>query len=827
MKYTTRQTNLIAVIIACWCCGARDGAAADAGRLFPADLPEAQWVDFQASGFAKDVTGIIYRGDPYPISGVPLGGIGCGCIDLDPAGTFGYSSIFNHLTPRGGPLNMPFLGMSFGEQTWVLTTGRTKQYDGCVGYIHPPVPLGPDMVLDKVKMVEALDYWGHHPIVDMEYQTDAPVSVALRAWSVFIPGDARISNTPGAVFEVRLRNLSQLRQQGTVAFSFPGFDSHKTARDRKGNVWEGPPNPPRRNLPERKIVRKPLTGDPTGAWVADENWNMSYVLGVLDRTDARLGAALGIDGNKWNKIRHELPETTPDDGGTSLAIDLNLNAGEQQVIRFVLTWHAPYWQGDGMPETGGNTYTHMYASHYPDAPAAATFLAKNHESLLGRILSWQKELYDTTEIPGWLADSLINNLNTIVKTGIWAQAKPPIGEWCRPEDGLFALNESPRGCSQLDTSPNSAVGNLPLVYFFPECERSTLRALKAYQYEDGRPPWALGGCLCRFVDGVARGIGYYEMVKPSHGWQTVMNGSNYMVRLDRYYRVTKDKSFLQEFYESAKLATKFAFNQRPNYRLSQIVAMPTYGTDAGKGPIATEWLEDRPYRGYVSHAGGYRMAHARIMRRWAQEMGDTKQADLMDAYLEAGAKALEEHLWTGTYYRCFHEPETDTRSDRIFTVQLDGQYFARAHGVSGVFPAQRVNTTLETIREKCFSVGRLGIPPNFVNPDGSAALDIGGYGPYRYFTFTTYMLAMNYMYAGEMETGIELLHRCLELFSCLGAYTWDGRTGANAETGWGDGTDYYMNMALWGVPAAIVGEDISGPCQPGGLVNRMIRAGAE
>jgi hypothetical protein len=41
------------------------------------------------------------------------------------------------------------------------------------------------------------------------------------------------------------------------------------------------------------------------------------------------------------------------------------------------------------------------------------------------------------------------------------------------------------------------------------------------------------------------------------------------------------------------------------------------------------------------------------------------------------------------------------------------------------------------------------------------------------------------------------------------------------------GTDYFQNMMLWAVPAAIAGQDLTGPCQPGGLVDRVIRAGAD
>ena len=39
------------------------------------------------------------------------------------------------------------------------------------------------------------------------------------------------------------------------------------------------------------------------------------------------------------------------------------------------------------------------------------------------------------------------------------------------------------------------------------------------------------------------------------------------------------------------------------------------------------------------------------------------------------------------------------------------------------------------------------------------------------------------------------------------------------------GADYYQDMMLWAMPAAIAGTDLGDPCKPGGLVDRIIKAG--
>jgi hypothetical protein len=74
------------------------------------------------------VTGIVYRqllaswsqfgAGPgiRPVSGVPLGGVDTGALYVEASGAFGYSSIFNHYTPQGGPLNTPYLGLGIGDK---------------------------------------------------------------------------------------------------------------------------------------------------------------------------------------------------------------------------------------------------------------------------------------------------------------------------------------------------------------------------------------------------------------------------------------------------------------------------------------------------------------------------------------------------------------------------------------------------------------------------------------------------------------------------------------------------------------------------------------
>ena len=782
-----------------------------AQRLFPAHLLHATWVDFQPAGYHQPITGVIYRGEPRPTCGMPVGGLDTGCIDIEPNGMLGYCTIFNHLINPRWLVNLPFLGLSTGGKTWVLVSDTQAKEDtprwsqSIVTFPSTDyTPRYHDLGLRGVERAKSIDYWGHYPIVDMEFDTDAPVSVGLRAWSPFMPGDTATSMAPGAVFEVTIRNPGQDRRAGTLAFSFPGFE---VSGDEDA----------------RAAVRRTLVNTSLhGALIESRRpaaWDMAYVLAALD-TAARTGGPLNADGPAWSRIATQLPEPAPGETGASLAIDFDLRGGEVNSYRIVLAWHAPHWRAGGAPShEATDLHTHMYAKHYPSAAATAEFIHQHHDSLLKRVITWQEAIYTDPGTPGWLADALINHLYLIPEDSVWGQAVAPIGNWCKEGDGLFGLCECPRGCPQIECIPCSFYGNIPLVYFFPDAALSTLRGYKAYQFPDGRPPWISGGVTANGPDNHPP----YGLARPDTGYQTVLNGACYIVMADRYWRTRKDDDFLREFWDSLKRCNDFSMNLRPAYGLSQVMAMPTPGTD-GYSLGDTEWFEapEPGWKGYVTHAGAVRMAQVQIMRRMAESMGDAAYIAQCDEWLAAGARVLEEQLWAGTHYRNFIEPETGQCSDLIFGYQLDGQWIADWHGVPGVFPPERIATTLDTLRKVNCSLSQSGAV-NYANPDGTPA-KVGGYGTFSYFTPELYMLAMTFVYGGQREFGLDLLKRCLANLVRWG-YVWDAPNTFRGDVDSGQrafGADYYQNMMLWGVPAALRGEDLTGPCQPGGLVAKVI-----
>jgi uncharacterized protein (DUF608 family) len=755
-------------------------------RLFPIELPPNQWSEFSADGFEVPVTGVVYREDKPAVNGMPLGGIDTGCLDLETTGLLGYLTVFNSLAPRRGPVNQPLMGVKVDGKSHVLAA----------------------MGMPGVPPAQAVHYWGHYPVADMEFELDSPLSVGVRAWSPFIPGDTSASMAPGAVFEFHLRNPSERQLAGSLAMSFPGIEPYEVhyrpfeRRQVRGEFSGGVAQP---------ADRRPASGRE----VLESDNEVSYALGVIGDLACRQGPHLRWDASAWQALDRLAPPPPSEHtgNGMSVAVDFSLAPGGERVVRFVLAWYAPVWWGSGWRTAGGNPFRHMYARRFRNAEEVAVHLARNHAALLRRVLAWQSVVYGEAGLPGWLRDGLINILHLITETGVWAQAGDPVGDWCREEDGLFGLNESPRGCPQIECLPCSFYGNLPVVYFFPELALSTLRGQKAYQFEDGRPPWVFGG--------ITTGSGFYDVSAPAKGYQTSLNGCCYVEMVNKLWRRSGDEAVLREFYDSCKRATVFTMSLRPEYGDRQVISMPT-------GDAETEWFEapEPGWRGMATHIGGIRLTHLRIVQRMAERMGDAEFAAQCRRWFEAGSRALEEHLWVGDYYLNFHEPETDSRSDLVFGYQLDGDWMAKFHGTEAAFPAERAKTVLETIRRCNVALSRTGAV-NYALPDGSPA-EVGGYGTYAYFPPELVMLDMTYMYHGDQEFGLELVRRCWENITCTQRLTWDQPNILRGDKDTGErvfGNDYYQNMMLWSLPAGVAGQDLAGPCEPGGLVDRMLAAG--
>ncbi|MBI2842079.1 MAG: hypothetical protein HYX78_01625 [Armatimonadetes bacterium] len=484
-----KRTFLTAITALCLTVSG-SGCLSAAARIFPKDLPAREWVSFTADGLPTPVTGIVYRnGNMLP--GMPLGGLGTGFISLGTDGTLDYvCTIFNNYYERWKvsdkvgkaeniiqnqqlrrhvpTMRLPFLGMSVGGKVTLLSL----------------------KAMEGVESAEQIDYWGHYPVADLEYKTKGPVSVGLRAWTPFIAGQAEDSNTPGAVFEIRLRNMSSKMKRGSIAFSF-----HGPRTEDVGFAADY----------ERRKVEGAFTGQVVST--SGEGRGYAYALGVAGQEKVRFGGAIDLDAKAWNSIEKTLPKPSASDAGCSTAVDFVLRPKENKTLYLILAWYAPNLDPNSK---------NMYAASFNGALDVAEYLAEHHESLLNRVFAWQQVVYGEKRLPGWLQDSLINVLAILAQESFW-----------KAGEDYFTINESLLyGCG--DNLATGQFGDWPVNLLFPETGLKKIAGLRQGQDPNtGKLPVA--------------------------GMPTVIT-QVYVQVIDRYRLSTGDDKVLDEWYPSVKAA---------------------------------------------------------------------------------------------------------------------------------------------------------------------------------------------------------------------------------------------------------------------------------
>jgi uncharacterized protein (DUF608 family) len=787
-------------------------------QLIDAKTPTREWAEFKASGYQNLVPGIIFTDRDEICAGMPLGGLGTGCIDIETTGVLGFSSIFfpsvmvdptPYQTLRNAQLFTPFLGIAVGDKTWVLASQELIDggtFRGCVDPVDPgdytqnknymshwevKVPRTED-----VEAAKSIRYWGHYPIVDIDYSTDAPVAVSLRAWSPFLPGDAVDSAQPVAVFEVHLSNTSQSKQSGKLAFNFPG---------------------PQATEAGGKEFKRKETSESGWQAVEVSNGRTRYAIAVLDEASAQFGGNLSVGGKAWSEFASKLPQPVTTDAGAAVAVPFELGAGETKTVRIALAWYAEDWLGGAYDEIkhfdetwkindfvlsrvgrkDRTTYTPNYTRKYDGPIAVVRDVAQRHGSLLQRIIAWQSAIYADKTLPVWLRAALVDNLSQFAEDSIWATPDGELADWAAPL-GAFQMIECPRTCSIVGCTASNYYGDLPIAYFFPELERQILRGYAAYLRPDGAIPFLYPP---------------QDFTKPAYEWQIGLNGACFADLVHRLWMRTGDDEILREFYPVVKKNTEFTVN----------LAQGEHGIISfhreGKGQ---EWWEHTPVYGMVTHLAGVRLAQLRFAKDMAEHVGDEDFARQCDAWIKEAQALTEKHLWNEQTksYAFFVYPEKNMRSDDVMSSQLDGQWMVDLHDLPPVFQQDRIQAALATIASTCLvDMGLAG----FAEPGKGPDLE-------RYGTFPPEVLivAMTYMYQGQRELGLEIARRCMDNMIRVQGLGWDMPNLIRCDTGARTyGADYYQNMVLWGLPAALAGQNLAGPCQSGGLVDQVIKAAAD
>lgn len=714
-------------------------AALTATPLFNASVDAKALQSFAVEGISAPACGTIYGAGALEDGGMPLGGVGTGYICLDPEGRLGKCSIFNHY-PAPMTLGKPFLNLTLGGKTYSVATP-----------------------LEGVGDAKAVHYFGHFPVADVRYELDLPVSVELRAFSPFLPGDAAESNTPTAVFEVFVTNLADTQQAVTLSFSPEGFPQGDAAAFTE-NAWQG-----------MQITHAPLQRLPE--WIR-HTFAIAVRDGSVENTETGIRASVALD----------------------------VAPGERKSAKFILAWHQPW-----LRESSGRVEKHFYAGRFEDARAVAVRAVERHEDWLRRILAYQNALY-SENLPDWMKETLITAPYALTKNSLWIARQRPDDWW--GDEGLFLVNESFSTCSITETMPCRFFGHWPALFFFPELELTTLKAIRHFQLRGGEPPFCLG---------LAFGIR-----DARYHCQHTCGAGEYAQMIYRYYLRTGDKAFFDDFYDSARDSLNFMMSldkDGDGLVEDHVHAIP------GETFPANNPMDNWPWYGASSYTAGKGLAALVCGIKMAELAGDDAQAAQWRDTLTRGRQAYEDKLWTGSYYRVYNDPATGRVNDACPAMQLSGVWSSRVLGLSDALPEDHIQKALDTILKLNVPASPYGMVDG-VYPDGRLCEEGGGSGiPDTQWSRDIFIqcnatAAMVYFYYDRIEDGSAAAQGMLDtIFRGPHAMPWAQPCGLNSKTGGTcHGHDYYDHMVVWSYPLAFTGQDIAEACAPDGIIDRLLKA---
>lgn len=618
-----------------------------------------------------DLQPYTYRGEHLREIAFPLGGIGTGCVSLDGRGGLRDWEIFNR--PNKGsmlPYTFPMLWMrSEGEEPRILAVQGPRVKDW-VGDSHKSWVYGHGNFFDQLDGLPCFDeveFRGSFPFARVAFRKESsPLEVELCAYNPFIPHDIEGSSYPGACLVYRVRNRSDKRMEGTLAWSMtnPVGEGSKPA--------EGEKEQARNEFLEGEGCRGIhfTNGRLPGSAALTTNWPDVTVLPQWDRREWFDSLQAVWTAFKPTGRLEEGPQATTEDrtAGTLGAI-FALEPGESVEIPFFISWVFPvaekYWAG---PES--KPWKPHYATRHETAWDAAQDFFAHRDDLTNRTLEFERELF-TSDLPTEVIESVSATASILHSPTV-----------IRLEDGTFWAWE---GCGPGEgccSGTCSHVWNYALThaYLFPEMQRSMRRADYAHNFNCG-PMGEQGALNFRLM--IPLGV-------KNDLWHAASDGQlGGVVQLYRDWQILgRDDDYLSELWPSAKRALEFAWVQWDRDR-DGLVDGDQHNT------------YDINFQGPNPLTQFFYLAALRAGEEICRVLGDDSGGEYRRLY-ESGRALTEARLWNGEYF-IQENPYTERDAPKYqhgagcLSDQLFGQLAASIAGLGHLVNPEMIRSALAAI----------------------------------------------------------------------------------------------------------------------------------
>lgn len=698
-------------------------------------------------------------------SGIPLGGLGTGSVELRSDGLFHEWQIMNNNPWGPGPkVDVPNNALFFGLQL----TGADKRSvvlaspDELFGWLMDPY------LLPWLERPTEIKSKARFPFTELEYDFPGlPANVSLEAFSPFIPLDAKNSGLPLAYLTFTIENRSKkelpLTFFGCMAnLAGASSDDALSVMEFTGRGKRASMSFCRENIPDQQSdcgsVALGMVADKPGVTSygmhlkTRDLWDVLRETGRLENHDFATaeGAPYPIEAGRRGRRRKGFRSHG------ALARSMTLKPGESTRVTFMVCWHFPNLIERDLKAKNavGANIGHQYENWFEDATDVFKYAAKNADKLRGETKQFFDAYYSSTMEP-WLLEAVSAQLTTLIKSSWWDKY------------GRFGIWEG-LGCCGLQTTDITHYGSFPIVQFFPEIEKSQMRLTKDNVEEAGDIPHMMPATFaCSDVDNLKR----IDLMP------------QFVLLVWRDVLWTADLEYLREMWPTVKDAMAFMDTKDLN------------GDGLPNNTGADQTYDQFPMKGTSAFVGILFLASLRATAEMAELMGETDYACDLRQRFSAAKDLLDEQLWTGDFYRLCYDPVTGQGNDGVMTDQINGDWFIRQTTGTGLLANGKVKSALRSIIDACSHPA--GFLANCAWPKG------GGAGTSRLGTDQAncpwsgveYAVAAHMILLGMENAGIKVARDVWERYEHVGERFNHIECGGH----------YYRALSSWAVYLALSG----------------------
>lgn len=643
-------------------------------------------------------------------SGIALGGIGTGSIELRKDGNFYNWSIFNNYPHGSGPVfELPVLPKSSLEQSYLfflvryqvegqspklklLQLNNSLQEGGLEGVIY---------YYPWMSGVDKIRYTARFPFTNLVFSDpDMPFDVEMEAFSPFIPHDVKNSSLPGAYFNFKVKSktdqkvdvmlLGTLRNLVGYDYLEKAFES-KLIDDKKGFKFfvQSVSGMDESKSTFGQMGLGVIGGDEVSYYLGWEHKHPYYEkllvenkLANIDDTHNRNfkieeGKNIGRLGTEDNDQRCF----------SSIAVSHQLVGKTGFSTTFFMNWNFPNNYGAvnlssnySLENRQKQDYFtnlkltkkigHYYENSFPDIESVAAYYAGNASDLSKRSHQFTDDMY-SSDLDQFVLDQVNSHLNTFITSSTITKS------------GQFAIREgitSSKSWGPNGTMDVGLYGSPMIIALFPDLQKSMLREHSQLQTKEGEVNHGLGNDLDFNQNGT---WGVFERVDLV---------PDYIQMVLRDYLWTNDKEYILEMWPTIKKGIDYILTKRDK--------------DGDQMPDMNGIMcsyDNFPMYGLASYIQSQWIAALTMASEVAVDMGDIKLAKKYKDIAIKGSLLMEKKLWNGSYYNLSNDYlGTKGVDDGCLTDQLIGQWVAHGVGLGHIFKKEHVSKSLQSILDRSF-----------------------------------------------------------------------------------------------------------------------------